>query len=255
MRSFRGDSRLIKPPSRAWLVLSILLALAGVAFLALFGYEQYGYLRSSRYYAELQQVACTEEGVAKPASKIDFAALQAINADTADWLEMPGLSVALPVVQAQDNQTWLHQGFDGTPSPEGCLFFAAPCGGQEDLYRVIYGHNLHTGSMFSGLTNYRDQAFWEQNPTFTLCTPQGDETWRIFSCHEATDTEELYRTGRTPGEEYNAFLQELQAASLYDTGVTVPEDARVLTLSTCSTSYGSGLDRFVIHAYCESDSE
>ena len=255
MRSFRGETLLNKPPSRAWLVLSILLALAGVAFLALFGYEQYGYLRSSRYYAELQQVACTEEGVAKPASKIDFAALQAINADTAAWLEMPGLSVALPVVQAQDNQTWLHQGFDGTPSPEGCLFFAAPCGGQEDLYRVIYGHNLHTGSMFSGLTNYRDQAFWEQNPTFTLCTPEGDETWRIFSCHEATDTEELYRTGRTPGEEYNAFLQELQVASLYDTGVTVPEDARVLTLSTCSTSYGSGLDRFVIHAYCESDSE
>ena len=255
MRSFRGDSRLIKPPSRAWLVLSILLALAGVAFLALFGYEQHGYLRSSRYYAELQQVASTEEGVAKHASKIDFAALQAINADTAAWLEMPGLALALPVVQAQDNQTWLHKGFDGTPSPEGCLFFAAPCGGQEDLYRVIYGHNLHTGSMFSGLTNYRDQAFWEQNPTFTLCTPEGDETWRIFSCHEATDTEELYRTGRTPGEEYNAFLQELQAASLYDTGVTVPEDARVLTLSTCSTSYGSGLDRFVVHAYCESDSE
>lgn len=255
MRSFRGDSRLIKPPSRAWLVLSILLALAGVAFLALFGYEQYGYLRSSRYYAELQQVASTEEGVAKPASKIDFAALQAINGDTAAWLEMQGLSLALPVVQAQDNQTWLHQGFDGKPSPEGCLFFAAPCGGQEDLYRVIYGHNLHTGSMFSGLTNYRDQAFWEQNPTFTLCTPEGDEAWRIFSCHEATDTEELYRTGRTPGEEYNAFLQELQAASLYDTGVTVPEDARVLTLSTCSTSYGSGLDRFVVHAYCESDSE
>ena len=253
MKSFQGESRLLQPPSRWWLVLCIVLLLAGVGFLGVFGYEQYGYLKSSRYYDELAQLSHQITGE-QSMSSIDFAALEQINPDIAAWLEMPGLPLSLPVVQAQDNDTYLHHSFDGSPSPCGCLFFSASPA-DSDLYRVIYGHNLHTGSMFSGLTNYRDQAFWEQNPTFTLCTPEGDETWRIFSCHEATDTEELYRTGRTPGEEYNAFLQELQAASLYDTGVTVPEDARVLTLSTCSTSYGSGLDRFVVHAYCESDSE
>ena len=44
MRSFRGDSRLVQPPARGWLVLSIVLVLAGLGFLGLFGYEQYGYL-------------------------------------------------------------------------------------------------------------------------------------------------------------------------------------------------------------------
>lgn len=252
MRSFRGDSRLIKPPSRAWMVLSILLLAAGIGFLGLFGFEQYGYLKSGRYYAQLQQTvvgATPENGTA---SKIDFAALQAINGATAAWLEMPGLDLELPVVQAQDNQTWLHQGFDGQPSPEGCLFFGVSGGEEPDLYRVIYGHNLHTGSMFSGLPNFREEEFYRANPTFTLCTPEGDQTWRIFSCHDATDTEDLYRTSRTGGEEYDAFVAELKAASLYDTSVEVPQGAQVLTLSTCSTSYGSGLQRFVVHAYRES---
>lgn len=252
MKSFRGDSRLIKPPARGWLVLSLLLLLAGVGFLGLFGYEQYGYLKSGRYYQQLQQTVRTGQAAEESGSKIDFAALQAINGDTAAWLEMPGLELELPVVQAKDNQTWLHQGFDGQPSPEGCLFFGVSGGEEPDLYRVIYGHNLHTGSMFSGLTRYGEEAFFQANPTFTLCTPQGDQTWRIFSCHDATDTEELYRTGRTSGAEYDAFVAELKAASLYDTGTEVPQGAQVLTLSTCATSYGSGLQRFVVHAFRES---
>lgn len=147
------------------------------------------------------------------------------------------------------NQTYLHRSFDGSESPAGCLFFAAPTGGDEELYRVIYGHNLHDGSMFSGLLNYRDAEFYREHPTFTLYTPEGAQTWRVFSCHAATDTEELYRTGRTEGAEYDAFLQELQAMSEYDTGVDLPAGARALTLSTCWSPYVGGLKRYVIHAY------
>ena len=164
---------------------------------------------------------------------------------------MPGIDISLPVVQATDNETYLHKGFDGSDSPEGCLFFGAS--GQEgDIYRVIYGHNLHTGSMFSGLLNYRDGEFYLQNPTFTLYTPDETQTYRIFSCHTATDMEDLYDTNRTAGEEYDAFLQRLSTISEYNTGVEVPSGAQVLTLSTCLTSYGSGLERYVVHAYRES---
>lgn len=249
MKSFQGESKLLKPPSRAWLVLSILLLAAGLGFLARFGWQQYGYAKSSRYYQNLQQTVFSEgaSGTAS-GSHIDFAALQSINGDVAAWLEMPGLGISLPVVQGQDNQTYLTTGFDGQPSPEGCLFFGVDHGGDEGLYRVIYGHHMHTGTMFGNLTHYRQESFYQQNPTFTLCTPEGDQTWQIFSCHEATDTEALYRTDYTKGEEYNAFVQELQEASLYDTGVEVPQDSPVLTLSTCATSYGAGLDRFVVHA-------
>lgn len=243
MRSNDLKERMLRQPSRFWLVLSIVLLLAGLGFLGAFGHAQYQYGKSGRYYARLQQTAADPDG------GIDFAALQAINPDAAAWLEMPGLGISLPVVQAADNETYLHRSFDGSDSPAGCLFFAAPAG--DGLYRVIYGHNLHDGSMFNGLLNYRDEDFYAANPTFTLYTPEGAGTWRIFSCHTATDMEELYRTDRTAGEEYDAFLQQLLEASEYDTGVELPEGAQVVTLSTCLTSYGSGLERYVVHAYRE----
>ncbi len=243
MRSNDLKERMLRQPSRFWLVLSIVLLLAGLGFLGAFGHAQYQYGKSGRYYARLQQTAADPDG------GIDFAALQAINPDAAAWLEMPGLGISLPVVQAADNETYLHRSFDGSDSPAGCLFFAAPAG--DGLYRVIYGHNLHDGSMFNGLLNYRDEDFYAANPTFTLYTPEGAGTWRIFSCHTATDMEELYRTDRTAGEEYDAFLQQLLEASEYDTGAELPEGAQVVTLSTCLTSYGSGLERYVVHAYRE----
>ena len=243
MRSNDLKERMLRQPSRFWLVLSIVLLLAGLGFLGAFGHAQYQYGKSGRYYARLQQTTADPDG------GIDFAALQAINPDAAAWLEMPGLGISLPVVQAADNETYLHRSFDGSDSPAGCLFFAAPAG--DGLYRVIYGHNLHDGSMFNGLLNYRDEDFYAANPTFTLYTPEGAGTWRIFSCHTATDMEELYRTDRTAGEEYDAFLQQLLEASEYDTGAELPEGAQVVTLSTCLTSYGSGLERYVVHAYRE----
>lgn len=242
-------AHLLRPPSKMWLVLSAVLLLAGLGFLGAFGYAQYQYYKSGSLYTELRQVAVSAVSETEQTEQIDFTALQEINPDVAAWLEMPGLDLSLPVVQAQDNQTYLHRSFDGSESPAGCLFFAVPTSGDEELYRVIYGHNLHNGDMFSGLLNYRDEGFYREHPTFTLYTPEGAQTWRIFSGHAATDREELYRTGRTEGAEYDAFLQELQAMSEYDTGVDLPSGAQALTLSTCWSPYVSGLERYVIHAY------
>lgn len=258
MRIDQTKARRLERPSRAWLALSAGLLAAGVAFLAAFSVAQYQYGRSSRYYAALRgNVTATAQtaGAAQPAdggSPVDFATLQAVNPDAAAWLEMPGLDLSLPIVQAQDNQTYLHRGFDGSDSPAGCLFFAASTDGDAALYRVIYGHNLHDGSMFSGLLRYADADFCRENPTFTLYTPEETQTWRIFSAHTATDATDLYRTDRTPGDDYDAFVQGLQALSACDTGATVPRGAQVLTLSTCQSAYGSGMERYVVHAYKES---
>ena len=258
MKSYRGTRERLKPPSHLWIVLIIILVLAGIGFLALFAHDWMQYRKSDLYYTALHEVALPQaEAVAAdttpatPESSVDFASLQALNPDAAAWLEMPAIGVSLPVVQAQDDQTYLHVSFDGTSNPNGCLFFAVPQGGDVGLYRVLYGHNIHTGAMFGKLTQYKNESFYQQNPTFTLCTPAGDKTCRIFSCHAAVDGEDLYKTGRTAGDEYDAFLQQLKAASLYDTGVEVPSSSQVLTLSTCASSYGSGTDRFVVHAIVE----
>ena len=87
---------------------------------------QYQYGRSSRYDAALRgNVTATAQtaGAAQPAdggSPVDFATLQAVNPDAAAWLEMPGLDLSLPIVQAQDNQTCIAGSTAATPRPGAC---------------------------------------------------------------------------------------------------------------------------------------
>ena len=80
MRSNDLKERMLRQPSRFWLVLSIVLLLAGLGFLGAFGHAQYQYGKSGRYYARLQQTAADPDG------GIDFAALQAITIHPAEHI-------------------------------------------------------------------------------------------------------------------------------------------------------------------------
>lgn len=239
-------------PARKWLVISAVLLAAGILCLLGSAQSWNAYRKSNRFYAKLGSLAVAETPSEAQGSRVNFAALQEINPLTAAWLDMPGLELSLPVVQAEDNSTYLHTGFDGQKNPNGCLFFSASSQtGTEDLYSVIYGHNIHDGAMFGRLTEYKNETFARENATFTLCTPAGDKTCRIFSCHEVTDGEEVYAVDWQPGQAYDEFLQRLQQDSLVDFGTEVPENSRVITLSTCAGSYSNNLKRFAVHAVVE----
>ena len=241
-------------PARKWLLASLALLVLGIV--CLFGSAQSwnAYRKSNRFYAKLSSLAVEEIPSEAQGSRVNFAALKEINPDTAAVLEVRGLELSLPVVQAEDNKTYLHTGFDGQKNPNGCLFFSASSQNSvEDLYSVVYGHNIHDGAMFGRLTDYKDETFARENATFTLCTPAGDKTCRIFSCHEVTDGEEVYAVDWQPGQAYNEFLQGLQEDSLVDFSTQVSENSRVITLSTCASSYGNNLKRFAVHAVVEEE--
>lgn len=244
-----------KRPNRLMIASGVLLVL-GLVFLALFWREQSAYRASDRLYSELRQEISQSSTESGQKSRIAFQTLQAQNPDTVAWLEIPGLDLALPVVRTSDNDYYLHHSFDGSANNNGCLFLAAQDSGDfSELYNIIFGHNIHNGAMFGSLQSYSDPEFFAQNPTFTLCTPQRDYTCRVFSCHAAQDGDEVYTAGWTAGAEYDAFLQELCSLAEYDTGVVPESGSRVLTLSTCASSYASNTKRFVVHAVLEPETD
>lgn len=241
---------------------SAALLLAGMICMGLFFSSWRAYQVSNDFYRDLSEQAyiaasLTETDAAvrdtpAAASRINFSALAEQNPDVAAWLSIPGLSLELPVTHTTDNDHYLHYGFDGQKNNNGCLFLATQCAPDfSDLYQVVYGHNIHNGSMFGKLSSYEDPTFYTSHPTFTLCTPSGDRTCVIFSCHPAEDNDEIYSSGWQPGEDYDAFVARMKEASLYNTGVTVPSGGRVLTLSTCASSYASNTHRFVVHAWVQ----
>lgn len=230
--------------------LGLVLFVIGLVFLSLFAMARYHYSRTRTVYRKLQ---ATVEAAAAPAptavgSRLNFDELWAVNEETAAWLSIPALDISLPVTQTDNNADYLHMDFEGNASPAGCLFLAAE-GSLEKPYNVIYGHNMADGTMFGKLTQYRDKAFWEANPTFYLYTPKGDYYCTIFTCHEDTDGSDTYRTDWEHGSiVYNSFLTDRKDSSLYETGVIATAEDMILTLSTCGSPYTNGKDRFVVQA-------
>lgn len=239
-----------KRPSPYMIASGVLLLLA-VVFFALFLRSWMAYRASDRNYQELgRQVVL--QGREEARSSIDFDTLLAQNPDAVAWLEIPGIDLSLPVAHTGNNDYYLHHGFDGAANDNGCLFLAAQDSGDfSDLYNIVYGHNIHNGSMFGRLSDYADEAFYTANPTFTLYTPDGDYTCRIFSCHEAREGDEVYTYGWQQGDAYDELLTQLCMLSDYDTGVVPHEGDKVLTLSTCASSYAANTRRYVVHAILE----
>ena len=173
---------------------------------------------------------------------MDFAALQAQYPDAAAWLQMDDLPrISYPVMHAADNSYYLRRAPDGSHSESGSLFADAFNTAVTDPYVLVYGHHMQDGSMFAGLLAYQDEDFYRSGSgCFTLYTPDGVRRYQIFAVQFADDASPLYSLGFANDEAFGAFLQQVKAGSLYDTGVAVSQEDQVLSLSTCATVSGEG---------------
>lgn len=189
-----------------------------------------------------------EEGEAAiPSISVDFKALQAASPYAVAWLQVSGVSaIDYPVVQYTDDNYFLDHTWDGQDSRYGAIFLEAQNASDfSDAYTLIYGHNMKDGSMFGGLKKYAESSFYEENGgVITLCLPGEVRDYQIFSVrYVSPDDAETYTLWNGADGSFDAALQTMKRESVYDTGVPVSAEDRILTLSTCA-----GDNRLVVHA-------
>lgn len=166
------------PSPRHWLaVLQIafaLLALVGAAGILA---TQAVYRQGDDAYRALRAKVPQSQssgGTAQSAADTDFTALAAQYPGMTGWLRQEGTDIDYPVMQAEDNDYYLRRLPDGSWNLNGSLFL--DCTQPADFSAensVIYGHNMHSGSMFASLTGYERQAYYDAHPSLTLETPDG----------------------------------------------------------------------------------
>lgn len=236
-----------------WLtLLQVVVGLAVLAGLLWIAARLLGYARARAGYRQIATAYTAaapqpeQEGQGAPAAAgsltVDFAALQAQYPDAAAWLQMDDLPrISYPVMHAADNSYYLRRAPDGSHSESGSLFADAFNAAVTDPYVLVYGHHMQDGSMFAGLLAYQDEDFYRSGSgCFTLYTPDGVRRYQIFAVQFADDASPLYSLGFANDEAFGAFLQQVKAGSLYDTGVAVSQEDQVLSLSTCATVSGEG---------------
>ncbi len=195
---------------------------------------------------ENSDVETTLKMVEHPYVVADFDSLRKTNADTVGWLAIPDTVISYPIVQTDNNEKYLHKSFNGEHSKVGAIFMDANNNASPlDQNIIVYGHNMGSGrtDMFGTLLSYDDKSYYDTHEWIqfdTLYRRYG--WWQIFSViHLNIDAAEFdyLKQNFNDAAEFEAWIAQAKALSAYDTGVAIPDDAHILTLSTCNRAqYG-----------------
>lgn len=156
------------------------------------------------------------------------------NGDCIGWICIPNTAVNYPVMfTPKEPQKYLRKNFDGEYSVSGVPFLDGASTPECDNL-IVYGHNMKNGTMFSDVTQYRDEAYCEEHPYIEFETADGLKVYQVFAVVCLKKTDEWYGFSCFENEEqYQKAITEIKSRSLYDTEIEPQYKEQLLTLSTC----------------------
>ena len=168
-----------------------------------------------------------------------------------------GTDIDYPVVRTPgDNEKYLRLGFDGAYATGGTLFLDERCDpGVEKVTanQMIYGHDMHDGTMFGKLHLYAGEEYGKEHSLIRFDTLHEVGEYQLLAAfytqvYYTTDTCFKYYQffDAENEEEFNDYVENVKALAEYDTGVSAEFGDTLLTLSTCSNHVENG--RFVVVA-------
>ena len=178
--------------------------------------------------------------------QVDFDALRAINPDVVGWIIIDGTNINYPVAQGRDNRYYLRHLFTGEYNASGCIFLdSRDARDFSDQHSILYGHHMGNGTMFNGLMDYKEQAFYNAHPTALLLTLAENYEIKFFSGYVANVRADAWQVEFQADEDFSGWLYAVKAKSLFHSDVESGPLDRILTLSTCSYEFENA--RFVLH--------
>lgn len=183
----------------------------------------------------------------------DIASLYNVNPETVGWLNVNNTNIDYPVVQAEDNEYYLHHNFYFEEDNNGWVFMDYR--NNTDYLSdniIIYAHNrYYNGVMFGTLQNTLRYS-WYTNPDnqiINLKTLYENLNYKVFSIYKIQVTTDYMQTIFATDEDKLEFLNMLKNRSIYDFGIELSSDDKIITLSTCADEY----NRYVLHAVLQTN--
>lgn len=194
-------------------------------------------------------------------AKIDTSKMTALynkNRDTVGWIKIPNTNIDYGVVKENYSGEYMNLDYNKNYYKNGDAIWADAWntfGTRSELSKntIIYGHNWTNYSRpiqvgrasdkhFSQLAAYDYLTFAKKNPYISFSTLEEEMYWQIFAVFyvEVPDSysgsKDFYYIDESP-DSLTAFANEAMSRSMYDFGVTVSENDKILTLSTCTRVY------------------
>lgn len=191
---------------------------------------------------ETETTTIEETTTAKKEILVQYQELYEINNHLAGWLKIDGTVIDYPVLEVEgDNDYYLKRNFYGKTDKNGQLIFDFRCDFERPSTNIIiHGHRMSSGAMFGSLKNYKKKSYYEEHKYVQFDTLYDEGNYEIFAVflskhyNNVDDVFKYYNfIDAASEEEYNYFIENVKALSLYDTGITPVYGEELLTLSTC----------------------
>lgn len=89
-----------------------------------------------------------------------FEELRAINPDVCAWITLDGTKIDYPVLQGEDNLTYINKDVYGNFALAGSIFLDSNCDRSfQKKYSLLYGHHMAEHKMFGDLDLYESRNF------------------------------------------------------------------------------------------------
>ena len=249
----------------------LIIAAASLVAVICFGYFGIYYFFSIRTSMDYKQLAALKDSnslsgqapnelaIHKTSAKLpdvldEYKVLYEKNKKLIGWLKIDDTIIDYPVMQTSNNEYYLEHNFNQEYDKNGSLFLDCDCSiypGSTNL--IIYGHHMKSGQMFGQLQKYAKESYGAAHSTIQFDSIYEKATYQVmyvFRSQVYNEDDLVFKyyqfINANSEEEFNSYMKEMEAMSLYDTGVTASFGDSLLTLSTCDHSQTDG--RFVVVA-------
>ena len=152
-----------------------------------------------------------------------------INQDVIGWIEIENTNINYPILKDNDSLYYLKHTFEKKYNRNGSIFTLDnnPFQNEET---IIYGHNMRNGLMFSDLSNYMNEKFWEEHKTVHIYTEKENYEATIFSVYSiGVNVEE----NNIKDLDFDERIEYYKKTSKYAIK-NITESKKIVKLYTCS---------------------
>ncbi len=194
---------------------------------------------------ELSEIPETIPAETVPAPLLNanpLSAAEQVNPETVSWITIPDTNIDYPVAQCDNNDFYLHHGFDGTYNYElGCPFLDCRCEKNfQGFNSIVYAHHMTKQRMFADIALYKDSHFIENHSFGYLTTPEGQYRIQFFAYLNLPSDAPIYQIVTDTGQQ--EYLEYLFSSADYtyqisEQDLKQAENLHLLLLSTCTFEF------------------
>lgn len=170
------------------------------------------------------------------------------NPDVVGWIYVDDTVIDYPVVQADDNDHYLHLDWKGEYSYSGCIFEDYRGEIEKTANTLFYGHNMGNGSMFHAIKNWEDKDWGKKHKYFEVATTDKRYLYKVISCailnglngadFEYWNYEDL---NKDEFKEYTDKIKNFSDNYYIDKKEEPKWGDKIIALQTCQTGANDGI--------------